>query len=115
MKIFEFLLLTLLCVLLVPKSASAYQVFAPEGNKLKVHWAVVQSKEGKMDEISAIGARTVAKYTPHEKGSYSLYGAIAKENKNIMRLLEIYEDEEAYQVHRASEGFKQYIEERKPI
>ena len=32
-----------------------------------------------------------------------------------MRLLEIYEDEEAYQIHRSSEGFKQYIEERAPI
>ncbi|MBQ7152101.1 MAG: carboxymuconolactone decarboxylase family protein [Synergistaceae bacterium] len=115
MKAFLLILSAFLCLSVLVGSAFAYPVFAPEGHKLKVHWAVVQSKEGKMDEISAIGARTVAKYTPHEKGSYSLYGAIAKENKNIMRLLEIYEDEEAYQVHRASEGFKQYIEERKPI
>ena len=115
MKIFELIIFIFLCLAVFTNSASAYPVFAPEGHKIKVHWAVVQSKEGKMDEISAIGARTVAKYTPNEKGSYSLYGAIAKENKNIMRLLEIYEDEEAYQVHRASEGFKQYIEERAPI
>ena len=115
MKIFELIIFIFLCLATYTNSASAYPVFAPEGHKLKVHWAVVQSKEGKMDEISAIGARTVAKYTPNEKGSYSLYGAIAKENENIMRLLEIYEDEAAYQIHRASEGFKQYIEERKPI
>ena len=89
MKIFA---LVMLFISLMANVSFAYPVFAPEGHKLKVHWAVVQSKEGKMDEISAIGARTVAKYTPNEKGSYSLYGAIAKENKNIMRLLEIYED-----------------------
>ena len=115
MKIFGFIVFIFVCMAVLTKSASAYPVFAPEGHKLKVHWAVVQSKEGKMDEISAIGARTVAKYTPNEKGTYSLYGAIAKENSNIMRLLEIYEDEDAYQIHRASEGFKQYIEKRKPI
>lgn len=115
MRLFTLILLAFLCLSVLAVSAFAYPVFAPEGHKLKVHWAVVQSKEGKMDEISAIGARTVAKYTPYEKGSYSLYGAIARKNKNIMRLLEIYEDEDAYQVHRASEGFKQYIEERKPI
>ena len=113
MKIFTLILF--MCLLFTSSSAFAYPVFAPKGHNLKVHWAVVQSKEGKMDEISAIGARTVAKYTPDEKGTYSLYGAIAKENANIMRLLEIYEDEDAYQVHRSSEGFKKYIEERAPI
>ena len=115
MKILGFIVFIFVCIAVFTNSAGAYPVSAPEGHKIKVHWAVVQSKEGKMDEISAIGARTVAKYTPNEKGSYSLYGAIARENENIMRLLEIYEDEDAYQVHRASEGFKQYIEERAPI
>ena len=115
MKIFTLTLSLFLCLSFLISSASAYPVFAPKGHKLKVHWAVVQSKPGKMDEISAIGARTVAKYTPGEKGSYSLYGAVARENENIMRLLEIYEDEDAYQIHRNSEGFKQYIEERAPI
>lgn len=89
MKIFILTLSLFLCLSFLISSASAYPVFAPKGHKLKVHWAVVQSKPGKMDEISAIGARTVAKYTPGEKGSYSLYGAVAKENENIMRLLEI--------------------------
>ena len=76
---------------------------------------MLQAKSGKMQEMAAISARTVAKYTPNEKGSYSLYGAIDTDNPDLMRILEIYEDEAAYQVHRASEGFKAFIEERKPI
>ncbi len=115
MKIFALLVFLSLSVFMLAGSASAYTVFAPEGHKIKVHWAVLQSKPGKMAEMGAIAARTVALYTPHEKATYSLYGAVAKENADIMRLLEIYEDEDAYQVHRSSKGFQQYIEERKPI
>ena len=112
MKIFAIIFLF---VALITGPAFAYSVFAPEGKTLKVHWAVLQAKEGKMAEMAAISARTVAQYTPNEKGSYSLYGAIAKENHDLMRILEIYEDEEAYEIHRSSEGFKNFIEERKPI
>lgn len=115
MNIFKFLALVFLFSTMFSSSALAYSVKAPEGKTLKVHWAVLQSKQGKMNEMGAIGARTVAKYVPDEKGTYSLYGAVAKENPDLMRLLEIYEDEEAYQIHRSSEGFKQYIEERAPI
>ena len=68
-----------------------------------------------MFDMAMISSRTVAKYTPNEKGSYSLYGGIDAQNPDIMRILEIYEDEAAYQVHRESEGFKAFIEERKPI
>ena len=112
MKIFA---LIILFVILSVSQAFGYSVHAPEGKKLKVHWAVLEAKPGKMSEMAAISSRTVAKFTPHEKGSYSLYGAIAKENPDLMRILEIYEDEAAYQVHRSSEGFKSFIEERKPI
>ena len=115
MKIFEVVISVLLCVAVMTNSANAYSVFAPEGKNLKVQWAVLQSKEGKMNEMGAIGAKTVAKYTQDEKGTYSLYGGVDQENHNFMRLLEIYEDEEAYQVHRSSEGFKQYVEQRAPI
>ena len=109
------ILVLVLLALMYASSAYAYPVTAPEGKTLKVHWAVLQAKPGKMQEIAAISARTVAKYTPHESGSYSLYGAIDADNPDIMRILEIYEDEAAYQVHRDSEGFKAFIEERKPI
>ena len=109
------LLVLMLVCLFFAERAEAHTVFAPEGHTLKVHWAVLQAKPGKMQEMAAISARTVAKYTPNEKGSYSLYGAIDTDNPDLMRILEIYEDEAAYQVHRASEGFKAFIEERKPI
>lgn len=111
MKILVIALLMVMCAV----EAWAYPVTAPEGKTLKVHWAVLQAKPGKMPEMAAISARTVAKYTPNEKGSYSLYGGVDAQNPDIMRLLEIYEDEAAYQIHRDSEGFKAFIEERKPI
>ena len=112
MKIF---VLAVFAVCALASSVTAYPVFAPEGHTLKVHWAVLEAKPGKMSEMAAISARTVAKYTPDEKGSYSLYGGIDRDNPDIMRILEIYEDEAAYQVHRNSEGFKAFITEREPI
>ena len=95
--------------------ANAHTVFSPEGKTLKIHWAVLESKPGKMSDMAAISVRTVAKSTPNEAGTYSLYGAIDKANPDIMRLLEIYEDEEAYTVHISSDGYKSFVEERKPI
>ncbi len=104
-----------LAVMLLASVACAEPVHAPEGKQIKVQWAVLQSKEGRMAEMGAIGARTVAPYTAREPGSYSLYGAVDRENPNIMRILEIYEDEAAYQVHRSSDGFKQFLEQRAPL
>ena len=108
-------LLMMMLVMMFASQAWAYTVTAPAGKTLKVHWAVLQAKPGKMSEMAAISARTVAKYTPNEPGSYSLYGGIDAQNPDVMRLLEVYEDEAAYQVHRDSDGFKAFIEERKPI
>lgn len=108
-------MLAFFVVMFTASSVFAYTIAAPEGKSLKVHWAVLEAKQGKMPEMAAISSRTVAKYTPNESGSYALYGAIAEENHDLMRILEIYEDESAYEVHRASEGFKAFIEERKPI
>ena len=112
MKIFA---LIILFISLMANTSFAHTVFAPDNKNLKVHWAVLEAKSGKMSEMSAISARTVAKFTPHESGSYSLYGGLDKANPDLMRILEIYEDEAAYQVHRASEGFKAFISEREPI
>ena len=108
------LLLLMMCVLFA-RTAEAHTVFAPEGHTLKVHWAVLQAKPDKMPEMAAISVRTVAKYTPNESGSYSLYGGVDAGNPDLMRILEIYEDEAAYQVHRDSEGFKAFVAEREPI
>ena len=110
----KILLMSLLMVMYAVR-AWAYPVTAPEGKKLKVHWAILQSKPGKTGEMAAISARTVAKYTPNEAGSYSLYGGVNANDPDTMILLEIYEDEEAYKIHTSSEGFKAFVEERKPI
>ncbi|MBQ3654733.1 MAG: carboxymuconolactone decarboxylase family protein [Synergistaceae bacterium] len=110
----KILALALLAVMFAAQ-AWAYPVTSPKGKTLKVHWAVLEAKSGKMSEMAAISARTVAKFTPNEPGSYSLYGGIDSANPDIMRLLEIYEDESAYEIHRSSAGFKAFIEERKPI
>ena len=112
MKIFA---LALLCIAVIVNSASAHVIYAPDNKILKVHLALLQAKPGKMSEMAAISSRTVAKFTPYESGSYALYGAIDNSNHDLMRILEIYEDESAYQVHRSSEGFKNFINERKPI
>ncbi|MBQ6972932.1 MAG: antibiotic biosynthesis monooxygenase [Synergistaceae bacterium] len=111
MKAFILAAVAVLCA----SQAFAYSVFAPEGHTLKVHWAVLKSAPGKMSDMAAISSRTVAKFTPNEPGSYALYGAVDRQNPDIMRILEVYEDEEAYEIHQASEGFKAFIEERKPI
>ena len=111
----KILVIMMMLLSLMVSQASAHTVFAPEGRKLKIHWAVLQAKPGKMSDMAAISVRTVAKSTPKESGTYSLYGAVDAHNPDIMRLLEIYEDEDAYAVHTASNGYKAFVEERKPI
>lgn len=112
MKIF---MIMILFVFIISNGAFAHTIFSPEGKNMKIHWAVLESKPGKMSDMAAISVRTVAKATPNESGTYSLYGAIDAANHDIMRLLEIYEDESAYDIHTSSEGFKAFVEERKPI
>lgn len=109
------MLFMIMCVMFTAKESCAHTVFSPEGKNMKIHWAVLESKPGKMSDMAAISVRTVAKATPNESGTYSLYGAIDAANHDIMRLLELYEDEDAYTVHTSSEGFKAFVEERKPI
>lgn len=109
------MLFMIMCVMFTAKESYAHTVFSPEGKNIKIHWAVLESKPGRMSDMAAISVRTVAKSTPNESGTYSLYGAVDANNHDIMRLLEIYEDESAYEIHTSSEGFKAFIEERKPI
>lgn len=94
--------------------ASAQPIQTPEGKMPLVHWAIVESTEGNMPTILSLGAKHVAPITAQESGTYALYGGIDKENPNMLRILEIYADENAYQIHRSSEGFKQYQSDRVP-
>ena len=96
-------------------TASAKSIRTPEGNMPRVQWAVVESVEGTMPQMIEMGARILAPTTAKESGTYALYGVIEKDNPNLMRLLEIYESNEAYRIHSTSEAFQQYRAERLPI
>ncbi|MBR3051727.1 MAG: hypothetical protein IKG61_09785 [Selenomonadaceae bacterium] len=101
-------------ILMMTAMASAKSVRTPEGNMPRVQWAVVESTAGAMSRMIEMGARILAPTTAKEAGTYALYGAIEKNNPNLMRLLEIYESDEAYRIHSTSEAFQQYRAERLP-
>ena len=103
------------CLCLKVQVAEAKPITTPEGKLPLVHWAVLQAKPGTMGEMMGMAARNVAPLAAKESGTYALYGSLDKQNPNIMRLLEIYEDEAAYEVHVGSDGFRKYREERKAI
>lgn len=101
-------------ILMMTATASAKSVRTPEGNMPRVQWAVVESTAGAMSRMIEMGARILAPTTAKEAGTYAFYGAIEKNNPNLMRLLEIYESDEAYRIHSTSEAFQQYRAERLP-
>lgn len=111
----KFLLLTMGVILMLTATADAKSIRTPEGNMPRVQWAVVESAQGKMPQILEMGARILAPTTAKEKGTYALYGAIERDNPNLLRLLEIYESDEAYRIHSTSEAFQKYRAERLPI
>ena len=102
-------------MLMLTASASAKSIRTPAGNMPRVQWAVVESTAGTMSQMIEIGARVLAPTTAKEAGTYALYGVIERDNPNLMRLLEIYESDEAYRIHSTSEAFQQYRAERLPI
>ena len=102
-------------ILMITAISEAKSIRTPEGNMPRVQWAVVESSEGTMPQIIDMGARILAPTTAKEAGTYALYGAIEKNNTNLMRLLEIYASDEAYRIHSTSEAFQQYRAERLPI
>ena len=102
-------------ILMMTATASAKSIRNAEGNMPRVQWAVVESVEGEMPQILEMGARILAPTTASEAGTYALYGVIEKNNPNVLRLLEIYANDEAYRIHSTSEAFQQYRAERLPI
>ena len=102
-------------ILMITATANAKSIRTPEGNMPRVQWAVVESTAGTMSQMIEMGARILAPTTAKETGTYALYGAIEKNNPNLMRLLEIYESNEAYRIHSTSPAFQQYRAERLPI
>ena len=106
-KIFSSLALSSL-LLLSPLHTDAKAIVNPDGSQPLIHWAILRSSDGEMKNMQNMAAKHVAPYSAKEDGTYIIYGGIDKNNPNIQRLLEIYKDEDAYQIHRSSEGFKQY-------
>ncbi len=102
-------------MIMLTATADAKSIRTPAGNMPRVQWAVVESTAGTMSQMIEIGARVLAPTTANETGTYALYGAIEKNNPNLMRLLEIYESDEAYRIHSTSSAFQQYRAERLPI
>lgn len=102
-------------MIMLTATANAKSIRTPAGNMPRVQWAVVESTAGTMSQMIEIGARVLAPTTAKEAGTYALYGIIERDNPNLMRLLEIYESDEAYRIHSTSPAFQQYRAERLPI
>ena len=95
-----------LCLSAAPVSAKT--IINPDGSQPLVHWAVLHSTEGQMPAMQRMAAENVAPYAAKEDGTYILYGGVDRADPNVQRLLEIYRDQDAYQTHRDSEGFRNY-------
>ena len=102
-------------MIMLTATANAKSIRTPEGNMPRVQWAVVESTEGTMPQMIEMGARILASTSAKESGTYALYGVIERDNPNLMRLIEIYESDEAYRIHSTSPAFQQYRAERLPI
>ena len=102
-------------MIMLTATANAKSIRTPEGNMPRVQWAVVESTAGTMSQMIEMGARILAPTTAKESGTYAIYGVIERDNPNLMRLLEIYESDEAYRIHSTNPAFQQYRAERLPI
>ena len=103
-----------LSTLFAAASVQGASVRTPDGNMPLIHWAVVESADGQMGVLQQLGAKHVAPEVAKEDGTYALYGAVDAKSPNIMRVLEFYEDDDAYRIHAASDGFRAYDEARRP-
>ena len=101
-------------IFMLTATASAKSIKTFDGNMPRVQWAVVESTAGNMESMLEMGAK-LAPTVANEDGTYALYGAIEKNNPNLLRLLEIYASDEAYRIHSTSPAFQKYRAERLPI
>ena len=111
----KFLSVVLGVIFMMTATAGAKSIKTFDGNMPRVQWAVVESTAGNMENILEMGARILAPTVAKEDGTYALYGAIEKNNPNLLRLLEIYASDEAYRIHSTSPAFQKYRAERLPI
>ena len=101
-------------VLLAPQIRAA-EFQAPDGAPPLVHWAVLESEDGKMSEMQRFAVENVAPEVRNEPGTFALHGGVDSENPNRLYLLEIYQDEAAYERHVGSAPFAKYRALRAPI
>ena len=80
-----------------------------------VHWAVVESTPGGMTAMGRIAQETVGPQSAREAGTYALYGGVDAQNPDVMRLLEIYRDREAFEKYQTSEACQTYMMEVMPM
>lgn len=112
---FKVVVLGMMIFMLASSIVQAKPIQNPDGSTPLVHWAILKSKDGQMEAMQSYAAKYVAPYAVREEGTYVLYGGVDKNQPNVLRLLEIYKDEAAYQLHRGSEGFKQYQKAREDV
>ena len=107
--------LTLGGVLLPAAFALAAEFQAPDGAPPLVHWAFLESVDGKMGDMQRYAVENVAPEVKNEPGTFALYGGVDSSKPNRLCLLEIYQDENAYERHVGSAAFAKYRELRAPI
>lgn len=95
--------------------AKAAEIQTPDGKPPMVHWAILESTPGDMDQMQAFARENVAPRAPKEQGTYALYGGVDATDPNRLCLLEIYRDESAYEIHVGSDEFHEYKSRRAPI
>lgn len=92
LKTFSYLFIS---IFLFTAPANAKSIRTPKGNFPRIQWAIVEATTGNLEKTSKIGTRVLASTSAKESGTYALYGAIEKENPDLIRLLEIYKSDEA--------------------
>ena len=82
------------------------KVYDPE--KMLVRLSVIEVYPEYLDEYLAAAATVGGESVKKEPGVICIYPSHLKSDKNQIRILEIYRDQEAYQSHIASEHFQTY-------
>ncbi|MDO5309330.1 MAG: antibiotic biosynthesis monooxygenase [Planctomycetia bacterium] len=101
--------------LLATASLKAEVFRTPKGEAPMVHWAILESTPGQMKQMQQFAVQHVAPEVKKEAGTYALYGGVSEKEPDTLRLLEIYEDQRAYELHVGSEAFQRYRQARQPI
>ncbi|MGT2907029.1 putative quinol monooxygenase [Streptococcus dentiloxodontae] len=84
-------------------------LFAPTGGNFAVRLAKIEVKEQDNKAFAALVLDEMKQSMAKEKGVLVMYAGRERENPNIWYFFEIYADETAYQTHRETPHFKNYL------